>query len=446
MKKQSTNTRRLATAGALLGLAVAGTTALRAQDSAPAPAAPAPAVDPRVAQLEKENQAMMQRLQALEAMSQKEGLLPSGETSSKGVMALSDVSISGFVTASFFHDTDNPSPSGPTGGVSPGYLWNRYNDSFAVNKIKLTLASPAVERSGDKFEAAFRVSFIYGQDAPIVDKTSGPVGTAGNVGFADLREAYVEMNVPIGTGLNVKAGELISLLNYESGDGGAANNNFSQGYQWYFTGNPPATGVQLGYNLTDTIDVKARVVNGIYVGPVDNNNSKTFMGAIGWKPTDKIWFSFVGFAGREDSFVRSVQGGSMLAGWQATPELGFGTELDYFHFSNPNTAPAPGHAPVYSAGLWTSYDFTKKVGVGLRGEFLSDSHGVDASGGALGFLNPAGYGQDLTSVALTLNYKPLPYVKIQPEIRFDHTSDSKYGFVNGKENRFIFGAGATYLF
>ena len=43
-------------------------------------------------------------------------------------------------------------------------------------------------------------------------------------------------------------------------------------------------------------------------------------------------------------------------------------------------------------------------------------------------------------MALTLNYKPLPRIKIQPEIRFDHTSWSG-GFVAGKQNRVIFGAG-----
>jgi len=81
----------------------------------------------------------------------------------------------------------------------------------------------------------------------------------------------------------------------------------------------------------------------------------------------------------------------------------------------------------------------------LRTEFLSDKHGADISGGALGFENAPGKGQDLTSVALTLDYKPCPRIKIQPEIRFDHTS-FKGGFVAGKNNRVIFGAGASYLF
>ena len=418
------NAKRLSTAGACLAVAASATQAYAQSDD-------------KIAKLEKDNQALQQRLDALEAVAKKEGIIPSGP--SKPVWSASTVTLSGFVTSSYFHDSDNPSVTGPTKGISPGYLWNRVNDSFTVNKIKLTLASPAVERSGDKFDAAFRTSLMFGQDAPIVNSS------AKTVGFDNLREAYVELNAPIGTGLNIKAGELISLLNYESGDGGAANNNFSQGYQWFFTGNGPAAGLQLGYTLTDSLDLKVRVQNGLYAGPVDNNSAKTVLAALGFKPTDKIWLSLIGFGGREDSFAQSVWGGSLLAGWQVTPELSVGTELDYFNFYNlPTSAPA-GNSPVWSTGLWTAYDFTKEFGVGVRTEFLSDRRGADASGGGLGFLNPPGTGQDLSSIAFTINYKPLPFIKLQPEIRYDHTSWGG-GFVSGKQDRVIFGAGATYLF
>ena len=399
MKKPQKPNRSLKAAGACL-LTIGSMTSLHGQSANVAR-------DEKLSQLEKQNQALQQRLDALEGLAQKEGLLPSGAKPPKFVSALSDITLSGFVTASYFHDFSNP-----TNGVSAGYLWNRRNDNITLNKVKLTLASPPAERSGDKFDAAFRVSLIAGQDAPIVNSGSAITG------FDLLREAYVELNVPIGTGLNVRAGELISLLNYESGDGGAANNNFSQGFQWFFTGNGPAAGVQVGYTFTDWLDVKVRVQNGLYAGPVDNNSSKTVVGAIGIKPTDKIWFSLIGFGGREDSFVQSLWGGSLLGGWQATPQLGFGTELDYFRFHNGVNAVPSGNSEVYSAGLWTSFDFTKQVGLALRTEFLSDTKGADISGGALGFPNPPGEGQDLSSVALTLNYKPWPNLKIQPEVQF----------------------------
>ncbi len=420
MKKPRNHGVKLTTLSACLGVAMTG----MAVAQAVTPSAPE---GEKLEKLEKENQDLQRRLQALESMAQKEGLLASADDS-KGmpIKALSETTLSGFVTASYFHDTSNP-----PGGVSPGYLWNRVNDSFSLNKVKVTLASPPAERSGDKFDAAYRVSLIWGQDAPIVN--SG----AGTIGFQNLREAYVEMNVPLGTGLNVKLGELISLLNYESGDGGAANDNFSQGYQWFYTGNGPAAGLQLGYTFTDWLDLKVRVQNGMYAGPIDNNRSKTFMGAIGIKPSDKIWLSLIGFTGRESLGLTRLQGGSLLGGWKISDKLNFGTELDYFTFKVGGKT-----SPVWSTGGWLSYAITDKIMPALRAEFLSDAKGVDASGDPLGFAPNSG--QDITSVALTLNIKPTPNLKIQPEIRYDHTS-LPAGF--GKEkDRALIGAGISYLF
>jgi hypothetical protein len=416
---------------ACLGVAFAGSALLHAQSDA--------TTDPsRLGKLEQENKDLRQRLDALEAVAKKEGLLTSGAKADPPVSALTDITLSGFVTASFFHDSSEPPAS--IGHISPGYLWNRVNDSFSLNKGKITLASPPVKNTGDKFDVGYRVSLIAGQDAPIVNTKSSTIG------FDYLREAFVEMNIPVGTGLDIKVGELISMLNYESGDGGAANINFSQGYQWFFTGNPPAAGVQLGYQFTDWIGMRFRVQNGMYQGPLDNNGAKTFMGAIDLKPNNKIWVSLLGFGGREDAgFAQSLWGASVIGGWQVTDQLSFGTELDYFNFYNPPGSVPHGDSPVWSTGLWTAYDFTKQVGIGLRTEFLSDKDGVDASGGALGFLNPPGTGQDLFSVALTLNFKPVASIKIQPEVRFDHTSWS-HGFVPGKQDRVIFGAGVSYLF
>ena len=49
---------------------------------------------------------------------------------------------------------------------------------------------------------------------------------------------------------------------------------------------------------------------------------------------------------------------------------------------------------------------------------------------------------NLASLTFTLNYKPFPNVKIQPEVRYDHTSYA--GGFDGKENRVI--VGAAYWF
>ena len=222
---KSKHRRQLAALGLTLGVALTPSAALslRADDGA------------KLDKLEQENKDLKKRLDALETVAKAEGILPDGDKVSNPLLTrIAGTKIEGFVTGSYFYDT-----STPPGQTSPGYLWNRKSGNFSLNKVKLTLASPAVERSGDTWSAGYRVSLVFGQDAPIVNSGSGITG------FNSVREGYVELNAPVGTGLNIKVGELISLLNYESGDGGAANDNFSQGYQWFYTGNGPAAGAQL---------------------------------------------------------------------------------------------------------------------------------------------------------------------------------------------------------
>jgi hypothetical protein len=380
-----------------------------------------------VDKLEKENADLKKRLDALEA---KEGMATGKSYAIKGT---SDITLSGFVTASYFYDT-----SVPADGKSNGYLWNTSHNAFSLNKAKVTLASTPVERSGDTWGSAFRVSLIFGEDAPLVN-TGGAAQ-----GMDELREAYVELNAPVGTGLNIRAGQLISLLNYESGDGGAVNANFSQGYQWYYTGNGPSAGVQLGYTLSDMFDVKMRVQNGMYAGPFDGNSAKTVMGALGIKPDAKTWLSLVAFGGKENNNV-AVYGGSLLGGRTFGEKITTGIELDYFKFDGLSGG---SDANLYSAGVWFGYDFTPMFGIAIRAEFLDDEdgggiNGVPLRGPSGAIVSPDANGK-ITSVALTLNIRPTKNIKLQPEIRFDNTT-YKDGF-DGQENRFLVGMGASYLF
>lgn len=386
----------------------------------------------RVDKLEKENLELRQRLEALENVAQKEGLIPSGQKP-KFVGALSEITLNGFVQASYFYNTQEP-----TDKASDGYLWNTVHDSFSINKFKLTLASKPAERSGEAWDSGFRVSMIWGEDAPVLN-TGGE-----RQGLEDLREAYIDLNVPIGEGLIVKAGQLISLLNFESGDGGAANPNFSQGFQWFFTGNGPSAGVQADYQFTDWLNVKARVQNGLYAGAVDGNDAKTLLGSVGLTPTDKTWVNLIGFVG-EESPTLNLAGGSILAGHKFGSKFNTGLELDYFNFEAANG----NDSVLWSAGAWLWYDFTTKIGAALRAEYLDDGDGAGLKGITLpgrpgsAILSPDADGA-ITSVAFTLNLRPTASIKIQPELRYDHTAYE--GGFDGEEDRFVIGAGVTYSF
>lgn len=423
LSKQSSTKNKLKTAGACFGL-IAGGMAVHAQSDADTNA---------ISNLEQQNQSLQQRLDALEDLAKKEGLMPSG-TSPKYVSALSDMTISGFVQASYFYNTERPAS-----GYSDGYLWNTKDNSFSINKVKITFASPPAERSATDWSAGYRVSLMAGEDAPILNSD------ASTTGFDYLREAYIDLNVPIGSGLNIKAGELISLLNYESGDGGAANPNFSQGYQWYYTGDGPEAGVQLDYAFTDWLDVKFRVENGLYAGPISTTDGKGVMGSINLTPSSKSWVSLVGFGG-EGAGTLDVDGGEILAGYQITSQLGTAFEGDYFHF----TVDDGPKGDLYSVGGWIWYDFTSKVGLAFRADYLNDQHGLGINsrlGGpapfGAGIFSPSPNGT-LDSYTVTLNWKPVPNIKIQPELRYNTTS--YLGGFNGKTDQLIIGCGASYLF
>lgn len=418
--KPSANSRSLTP---LVGVCLGGalltgmtTTTAQAQDAA------------RMEKLEKENADLKKRLDALEGKDE------SASPKNYVVKALSEISISGFVQASYFYNVDKPDD-----GLSDAYLWNTKDNNFSLNKFKLTIASKPLDP--EKWDAGFRASLMFGEDAPQLN-TPGSNGSGGSsTSFNDVREAYVELNAPIGTGLNIKAGELISLLNYESGDGGAANVNFSQGNQWWFTGNGPSAGVQATYNFTPKFGVVARVDNGLYQGPVDNNSGKAFSTSFNFKPTDKFWANIYGFW--DDQPADNVtKGFGTIGGIQLTKELGTGYEFDYFNFDN-----AGDNTEVWSIGSWTWYDFTPTTGIAFRADYIDSLHGSGILGPAVrpgAGLSTTDTDGNLASFTLTVNWKPTPNVKVQPEIRFDTTS---YGNgLDGRENRLTVGAGISYLF
>ncbi|HTD66186.1 MAG TPA: outer membrane beta-barrel protein [Candidatus Limnocylindria bacterium] len=378
----------------------------------------------RMERLEKENAELKKRLDSLEGVVQKEGLTPNAPPYL--VKALSEIQLSGFVQASYFYNAAKPDDR-----VSDAYLWNSQNESFSLNKFKLTVASKPV--ASDKWDAGFKASLIFGEDAPQLNTPGN------NSSFNDLREAYVELNVPIGTGLNIKAGELISLLNYESGDGGAANVNFSQGNQWWFTGNGPSAGVQATYNFTDKVGLTARVDNGLFQGPVDNNEGKAFSASLNVKPCSNFWFNIYPFYDVQPAGV-VTKGVGTIGGVQITEKLGTGYEVDYFNFDAPGNS-----SDLWSIGGWVWYDFTSKVGLAFRADYISSPDGVlgPAVRPGAGIVTTDTDG-DLASFTLTLNWKPAPNIKIQPEIRWDTTS-YKNG-LDGHKSRFIAGAGVSYLF
>ncbi|MBT5925892.1 MAG: outer membrane beta-barrel protein [Verrucomicrobia bacterium] len=381
--------------------------------------------------LEAENIELRSRLEALEKRLGMIEEAPAKSSTDDVGNILMDSKLSGFVMASYFYDTSDPAD-----GTSNGLLWNDNANEFTINKIKVTLENPAT-MSPSEWDVGYHISAMFGADSRFLNSAGGLPG------MDDIRQAYLDINVPVGEGLNVKAGQLISLWNFESGDGGAVNPNFSQGNQWFFTGNPPGTGVQVSHPITDGVDFTLRLQNGFYSGATDGNDGKTVLSSIGFKPTKSSWVKLNGVAGEENAGGGLLSGGQMLAGVDLGTDFNLqaATELSYLTWESASVAIAGDRADALSAGVWLWGDFSEKFGFALRGDVVADRDGGFTSG-LLGF--PANPGQDLYSATFTLNYRPISRLKIQPEIRYDSTSFA--GGFDGEDDRWTFGVGASYLF
>jgi len=187
------------------------------------------------------------------------------------------------------------------------------------------------------------------QDAPIVN-------TQSSTSVLIISGSVCGDNIPIGTGLDVRVGELISLLNYESGDA-AREQQLLAGLQC-FSPQPPAAGVQLATRSNDWIGVKGRVQTPV-PGPIDNNSSKNLSGESTSAQRQALgqphWFG----AGKTPALPIAL--GRFAAGRLATTtELSFGTELDYFSFHNPSSSTPLVTQSVLSRPL-DRYDFSKQL-------------------------------------------------------------------------------------
>ncbi|MEK7707981.1 MAG: porin [Verrucomicrobiota bacterium] len=372
------------------------------------------------------------------------------------------VHFSGFASASYLYNFNRPGNLTPSvGGVGGGgggatdYTRGRSFDGahneFAINKLKLVLEKP-VDYSATNWDAGFRADLIFGQDAALIQSSGLALGSHG-----DLEQLYATVNVPVGHGLQVCVGKMVTLMGVEVIEE-TVNPNWSEGNQFLFVENFTGTGVQLAYKWTDKIDTQFRVLNGWDVVK-DNNDALSYMGRIGFAPDDKTSIGLVGYAGPEQTGNESAwrKGINLVASRKLTPKLTAWVQGDYgeedasaqLAAATGNAALATKSASWWAGGLWLTYDFTEKVGVALRGDYLKDKDGARTSGAPLTAPFPANNGQDLSSFTATLNLKPYKNLQVRPELRWDHSSGGLFGSHNndvGRNSQVTASVGVAYLF
>ncbi|QSA99214.1 porin [Methylococcus sp. EFPC2] len=310
------------------------------------------------------------------------------------------------------------------------------NDRDAEPQIKqlYLYLEREVAKQGDSWDFGGRFDFLYGTDAFIAQSTDhwdrGLItdGTSRFYNIA-LPQLYAEIYAPVGNGLTIKAGHFYGLTNYESV---MAPNNFFYSRTNSFTWDGPFThtGVLLTYPITANFSITGGGVMGW-----DNVNKDmgnwNFLGKFGWTSDDKkIATSAAVVTGDKSSNQDN------LTRYTLTYQHEF---IDHLHYVLQHTYGIQQNDPTragkdtkwYGIQNGLVYEIDETLGIGVRGEWNRDQDGVRYRLNDRPGSTPVGIGSSYYEVTTGVNWKPLKWVVVRPEVRYDW-ADKANAFDNGQ--------------
>lgn len=343
------------------------------------------------------------------------------------VGALASTIVSGYIDTSMEW---NPG----TGNANPApYKFNQgKQDGFNLDSANVRIAKPLEE---GQWSSGFVVDLMFGPDTSL---TTGE-GFGPNSGIGEhVRQAYLNLRMPVGNGLDWKIGRFDSIIGYESVDG-YKDPNFTRSYGFTFEPSEQ-TGVLAEYKINDMIAVSGGVANTVTTGPINSRSAveskKAYIGMVNLTAPES-WGAIAGsglYIGSEygPGFGGKDRWHNYVGATVKTPlkDLTLGVAWDDVHKLD-----VAGVDTGYNMSIaaYASLRLSEKASVHVRGEYargaglgaLADAFngtgGVDFSGGTGAVIgSPL---RKVIAVTGTLQYDLWQNVISRLEVRWDHQAD-----------------------
>src|SRR6266481_6302158 len=174
------------------------------------------------------------------------------EKPSDVLTAISATTISGYVDTSAHW---NPG----TGNANPApYSFNAGKaDGFNLNSLVIEIQKPLAE---SEWSAGYTAMLMFGPDAP---------GVTG-AGAEFVREAHVDLRVPVGNGLTFQLGRFGNVIGYESTTS-YLNPNYTHSYAWSIQPTEH-TGLLASYVFCPMVSASFGVANEVTTGPINQKS------------------------------------------------------------------------------------------------------------------------------------------------------------------------------
>lgn len=395
----------------------------------------------------------------------------------------------------------------PADGFNGPVTFNDRDGELQMNQFYGYLQR-AINVSGDEWDFGGRIDINYGTDSIFTQAYGVPAYELGtgeqlNRGNYDLHltswsnrfyglalpQAYLEMNLPVGNGLAIKAGHFYTILGYEVV---TAPDNFFYSHAYTMQYGEPFThtGILGTYAFDENWTASAGTTTGSATGGWDGNfNTQLtnwgFLGSVTWTSDEKDYSVNLG----STAGARSAQSSSPWAMYSLVGKANFlDSTLHYViqndmgfaddvitgngltNYANGIAADGKQNAMWYGINQYLMYDVLDNLGVGVRAEWFRDNNGfriwgpqrcpgsfnVDQQGVgssyACNMSNMASYplaGADYYALTAGLNYKPLKWVMLRPNVRYDWSSQNTFmSSTPGEQldNQFTFSADVVITF
>ena len=361
--------------------------------------------------------------------------------------AVSATTLGGYVDTSAIWKFGTGTESGAAGSEAlPGRAFDGEGktDGFNLHVVGLTLERPL---GAEDWAAGYRVDLLFGPDAVAYN----PSANGDSTSDFGIKQAYVNLLLPAGNGIDVKMGVFNTIIGYESFES-YLNPNFSRSFGWQLEPTQH-TGVLASYQLSEALSVSGGVADtwspGINARSPRAESHKAYMASIALTAPDSMGFMsgsslyagvVDGFSGNGKDTVSAYVGGSILTPIEG---LGLGAAFDYRWNGNTIDSLTIGSNWAYAIAGYTTFQATEKLKFAGRIDYTTGSDGTFFDAGAQGVSDEQ---NELLSFTATAEYALWANVITRAEFRWDHclSDDKPYG--RSDENALTLAANVIFKF
>lgn len=284
----------------------------------------------------------------------------------------------------------------PIGRVNALRAYDVLSNNISLNQADLVFERAPDAAAGRRF--GVRLDLQFGQATDTLQ--GNPLNEPRPQIYRNVFQAYGTYVAPLGRGLTLDVGKWGSAIGIE-GNYTKDQINYSRAY-WFDFLPFYHMGVRAAYKLNDQLTLNYWLVNGTNQAEATNGFKDELFGFTA-TPRKTITWNVNYYLGQEHPDRLPVASGPLpvqpgltfaaiqpapngklhifdtYAAWQATPKFSLALEGDYviqreWSSSSPGHSSSPSH--TIGGAAYTRYQFTPKIAVGGRAEYLSDRGGL----------------------------------------------------------------------